>query len=421
MPKSKTISIFEHERLTLKSEPNFTVKLFEQLEKYHGINGTPYFSLIHKGVKFNQYVGVIQVGDTAIEVLPKTDRSTLDKKIWRDVLIQMLRITSGIEAASTSKSDLRLHRNSIFDLYIELFIKECERLTHQGLAKKYRKVKENQTALKGRLHMPGQIRDNIIHRERFHVEYSKYDFNHLINQVLKKTLIVLSQIPIRSDLRSRVKRQLLYFEEIGDCTVHERVFDQIHLNRKTERYSEALGIARLILLNYHPDISKGSNHVLALMFDMNQLWERFITKMMKRHLSDRYQVKAQNSKVFWRSDSNSKRLKPDILLYPKGASGNKIIVDTKWKNPAKSSPTDNDLRQIFAYNRLFDCQTGILLYPGLEKLTKGSFESEFGGTCTIHSISVLNEYGKLMVSDRLFNAFYNYNTIKSSVVNSSIK
>lgn len=405
MPKSKTISVFEHERLTFKSEPNFTGKLFEQLEKYHGINGTPYFSLIHKGVKFNQYVGVIQVGDTAIEVLPKTDRSTLDKKIWRDVLIQMLRITSGIEAASTSKSDLRLQRNSIFDLYIELFIKECERLTHQGLVKKYRKVKENQTALKGRLHIPGQIRDNIIHKERFYVEYSKYDFNHLINQILKKTLVVLSQIPIRSDLRSRVKSQLLYFEEIEDCTVHEQMFNQIYLNRKTERYSEAIEIARLILLNYHPDISKGSNHVLALMFDMNQLWERFITKMMRRHLSDKYQVKAQSNKVFWRSESSRKRLKPDILLIPKDESSKKIVVDTKWKTPTKNRPSDNDLRQIFAYNRLFESHDGVLLYPGTEKQVTGKYETEFGGNCTLQTINVLDHTGKLITNGFLLDTF----------------
>jgi len=398
MFQNKSITVFEHDKLILKSAP----RLLEQLEKYHGTRGTPYFSLIHKGVKFNQYVGVIQVGNTSIEVLPKTDRSSTDKSTWRNVLIQMLRITSGIEATSTSKSDLKLHSNSIFDLYIELFIKECEKLTHQGLAKKYRKVKENQTALKGRLHMPGQLRDNIIHKERFHVEYSKYDFNHLINQILKKTLIVLSQIPIRSDLRSRVKRQLLYFEEIGDCTVHERLFDQIHLNRKTERYSEALGIARLILLNYHPDISIGGNHVLALMFDMNQLWERFITKMMKRHLSDRYLVKAQGNKVFWSSQRSRKRLKPDILLIPRKEGDSKIVVDTKWKTPSKFYPSDNDLRQIFAYNRLFESRAGILLYPGPEKQTTGSFESELGGTCTMQSINVLDEKGRLLVDNRLF-------------------
>lgn len=399
------ITKFEHEKLILSPKKKEERSLLDRLQKYSGSEGNLYYTLIHNGVKFNQHVGIIQVGKTTIEVLPKTDRSTLDKKTWRDVLIQMLRITSGIEAASTSKSDLRLQRNSIFDLYIELFIKECERLTHQGLVKKYRKVKENQTALKGRLHIPGQIRDNIIHRERFHIEYSKYDFNHLINQILKKTLIVLSQIPIRSDLRSRVKSQLLYFEDIEDCTIHEQVFDQIHLNRKTERYSEALEIARLILLNYHPDISKGSNHVLALMFDMNQLWERFITKMMRRHLSDKYQVKAQSNKVFWRSESSSKRLKPDILLIPKDESDKMIVIDTKWKTPTRNRPSDNDLRQIFAYNRLFDSQKGVLLYPGMERQITGMYETEFGGSCTLQTVNVLDQAGKLITNDMLLGTF----------------
>ncbi len=405
MPVNKTITVFEHEKLTKKSDPLFTAQLFDQLEKYYGTTGTPYYSLIHKGVKFNQFVGVIQVGDTSIEVLPKTDRSTAHKKTWRDVLIQMLRITSGIEASATSKSDLRLHSNSIFDLYIELFITECEKLTHQGLAKKYRKIKENQTALKGRLHMPGQIRDNIIHKERFHVEYSNYDFNHLINQILKKTLSVLTQIPIRYDLRSRVKRQLLYFEDIGNCVVNQAMFNQIFLNRKTERYSEALEIARLILLNYHPDISKGSNHVLALMFDMNQLWERFITKMMKRHLSSRYIVRAQNSKIFWQPEGTPKSLKPDILLIPKDQTDEKIVVDTKWKTPSKYYPSDNDLRQIFAYNQLFDCRKGILLYPGAEKEIIGRYEAKNGGNCSMLSIHVLSNSGNLYTDKRLLRNF----------------
>jgi|8_EtaG_2_1085327.scaffolds.fasta_scaffold00403_13 5-methylcytosine-specific restriction enzyme subunit McrC len=401
MSKSKVISVFEHEKLTLRSNPKVSEKELEQLEKYHGANGTPYFSLIHNGVKFNQYTGVIQVGNTTIEVLPKIDRTKKDKNIWRDVLIQMLRITSGIEASSTSKSDLRLQHNSIFDLYIEFFIKECEKLTHQGLSKKYRKVKENQTALKGRLHIPNQIRDNIIHKERFHVEYSKYDFNHLINQILKKTLVVLSQIPIRSDLRSRVKSQLLYFEQIGDCVVHKKMFNQIYLNRKTERYTEALEISRLILLNYHPDISKGRNHILALMFDMNQLWERFVTKMLKRHLSENYTVKAQSNKVFWMSENSRKRLKPDILLIPKTETRRKIVIDTKWKTPARNIPSDNDLRQIFAYNRLFESKYGVLLYPGPDKYVMGKYQTEQGEQCTLKYMSILDSNGRLKKQEDL--------------------
>lgn len=404
MANKKQITVFEHDKLTLSSNSNFDEKILEQLERYHGTEGTLYFSLIHKGVKFNQYVGVIQVGNTTIEVLPKVDRYTYGDSIWRDVLIDMLRITSGIEASSTSKSKLRLQKNSIFDLYIELFIKECEQLVHNGLIKKYRKVQENKTVLRGRLNIAGQIRHNIIHKERFFVEHNRYDKNHLINQILKKTLSVLTQIPIRYDLRSRVKRVQLYFEELAECEVNEQIFNRISLNRKTRVYAEALEIARLILLNYHPDISKGNNHVLALMFDMNQLWEKYITMMMKKHFSEQYVVKGQRKKVFWQSTSTKKMLKPDIILTQKDLPNQNIIIDTKWKAPSKLQPSDNDLKQIFAYNQLFDSKNGILLYPGKQTGGSGSYLTDCGGTCSMQYVNVIDDQGKLERSKELFSS-----------------
>lgn len=395
---------FEHEKLLLNPKIEDERILLERLQKYSGSDESPYYTLIHNGVKFKQYVGVIQVGNATIKVLPKIDRSNRDEKKWEDVLLDILLFTSGIEARATSRSNLRLQSNSIFDLYFELFIQKCELITHQGLVKKYRKVQENQTALKGRLHMPGQIKDNLIHKERFHVEYSKYDQNHLINQILKKTLTVLNQIPIRYDLRSRVKIQLLYFEDIAECVIHEGLFQNIHLNRKTDRYAEALEISRLILLNYHPDISRGSNSVLALMFDMNKLWEHFIAKMMRRYLSDKFDVKTQNSKVFWEYENGSKNLKPDILLIPKNGADKQIVIDTKWKTPPKSIPSDNDLRQIFAYNRLFKSNSGILLYPGSRPTRKGHYKTEDGGSCFLQFINILDESGALNTSKEMFNS-----------------
>lgn len=404
MGKRKLITVFEHNKLTLSKDSDFDKKLLDQLEIYHGIEGTPYFNLIHKGVKFNQHVGVIQVGQTIIEVLPKIDRHEFGEVIWRDVLIDMLRITTGIEATSTSKSDLKLRRNSIFDLYIELFIKECEQLAHNGLIKKYRRVHENKPVLRGRLNIVGQIKRNIIHKERFFVEHNKYDKNHLINRILKQTLVVLTQISIRHDLRSRVKRLQLYFEEIVGCVVNDKMFDRISLNRKARVYKEALEIARLILLNYHPDISKGNNHVIALMFDMNQLWERYVTMMLKKHFSKQYLVKSQNRKVFWQSEFAKKTLKPDIILTHKDLPNETIILDTKWKTSSKYRPSDNDLRQIFAYNRLFESKKGILLYPGEKKQSDGNFETEFGGTCTMMNVSILDKKGKLFINDNLFDS-----------------
>jgi 5-methylcytosine-specific restriction enzyme subunit McrC len=394
------ITKFEHEKLLLK-EQEVDEHLLETLQRYHGTKGTPYFSLIHKGVKFNQYVGVIQVGRKQIEVLPKVDRLDNDEVNWRSVLMQMLRLTSGIEAKATSQSQLRVQQNSIFDLYIELFINECEKLTHRGLIKRYQRRRENKQALKGRLDIPGQIRHNLVHKERFHVDYSSYEHDHLINQILKKTLVVLARLSSASLFQGRIKRQLLYFEDVADFIPTTAAFNAIRYGRKNSHYKKAIQIARLILLNYHPDISRGQQHVLALMFDMNALWEKYIAMQMRRHLSYRFEVKTQKKQAFWQSDNKMKHLKPDIVLTDR-EDDSTIIIDTKWKIPEKMVPGDQDLRQMFAYNRLFDSKRSILLYPGRDESVQGMYQTEKGGECRLVTLPVMDSEGALIRDESLF-------------------
>lgn len=370
------ITVFEHESIRFdKGDKKITKEQFDALQMYYG-QGVPFYDLTYNGVRFKEYVGVIQVGNTLIEVLPKADRKAYfksDEDKWRKILIDMLRAVGSIEICSTSTSNLRIKPNTILDIYFEMFIKEVEYLLRNGLVRKYRKHKTNSNALKGNILFAKNIQYNLTHQERFYVCHSTYDAEHLLHFILFKTIRLLSQINTIASLHSRIGALLLNFPGMPDIKITESTFSKLVLNRKTQSYKKAIEIARLIILRYHPDLNKGRNNVLALMFDMNKLWEQFVYVSLRKHKGACFTVTAQTSKYFWEPEYGYRsKIRPDIVINKD--KENCIVLDTKWKNLNGSNPSPGDLRQMYVYHEYYNAKKVALVYPGYESgETKGSF------------------------------------------------
>lgn len=372
MSKENPITRFEHEKLIFDLKNQKEKQLHDALEIYHG-NQTPFFKLIRNGVQFNEHVGIIQIGKTTIEVLPKADKSGEEK--WRDLLIGMIKTVWGFDVKSTGFSSLKLKSNSILELYFELFISEVEYLLHRGLIKRYRKNEGNQTSLKGALQFSKHISQNLVHKERFYVKYTQYSNEHTIHEILFKTIKLLAHINSNPLLNGRIGALALNFPEMKEIKVNESTFDKIVFDRKNQHYKTALEIAKLLLLNYHPDVSKGRNDVLALMFDMNSLWEQFILVTLKRKLKTHH-VTAQVTKSFWKPDSGySSKMRPDIIIKCKESQEN-YVLDTKWKNLNGYNPSPEDLRQMYVYHRFYQAKKVALVYPSDQNsIQKGNYFS----------------------------------------------
>lgn len=355
----------------------------EALQKFYGEKGVPYFDLIHKGVRFKEFVGVLQVGETLIEVLPKADKpsengSTQDR--WRKVLIGMLKEVHGFDVQAPSSSALKLKSNTILDLYFEYFVSELEYLMHAGLVKKYRKNLGNVNALKGSLQFDKHLQNNLVHQERFYVKHTVYDVYHELHGVLYKTLKLLKSINTNTALHSRIGALLLHFPEMPEIKVSEKTFERLTLDRKTKSYQKALEIARLFLMQYHPDLSRGRDHVLALMFDMNVLWEKFVFVSLKKN---GLKVFAQNSKSFWNPTNGPRRtIRPDIRIE---IGDQTFICDTKWKVLKDNRPSLEDIRQMYAYHQYFNANKVALIYPG-------NMESFSGKYADIHNSLMDSEF-----------------------------
>ena len=375
-PKHK-ITVFEHQSLhTDRGELKLSINQLKALQQFYGFSGVPYYSLIHNGVKFCEYVGVLQVGTTQIEILPKADKNFRDEESWRKILIDMLHVVGNFDLQAPSFSSLHLKSNSILDLYFELFANELKYLINRGLVKKYRKNIGNQYALKGSLQFGQHINKNLVHQERFFISYTTYDKEHLLHCILYKALRLLARINTNQRINGLLQSILLDFPEMPNIGISETTFRKLALNRKTLPYKKALNIAQLLLLNYHPDISKGSNNVLALLFDMNLLWEQFVYSSIRKFKNKNSTISAQNTKNFWKpTKGTTSKMRPDIILNKD--SENCVVLDTKWKNLNGHNPSPEDLRQMFVYLQYFNASKVALIYPGArENVRSGNYFSQ---------------------------------------------
>lgn len=188
------------------------------------------------------------------------------------------------------------------------------------------------------------------------MRYQTYDRENIYNRLVYKTIRFLPCLTMHPLLLNRIGGLSLNFPEMTDLKVSEATFKDLQFDRKTERYRTGLEIARLLLLHYHPDIRGGSDHVLALLFDMNALWEKYIYVQLKKEEDESFKVREQVSRLFWQS----KTIRPDIVVT---VDGSNIVLDTKWKALSYPIPSDDDLKQMYVYNHHFEAERSILLYP----------------------------------------------------------
>ena len=432
MSLKNTIRVSEFEKLYYDKDKPFQKKHWEALCRYQeNLNKKEekrieYFRILNKGIQFTNYVGVIQAGNITIEVLPKIDKgkttaanetveqlekndeeTSASKQTWHNVLLQMLRECRLLKVNHVDYANLNLKSNSVLEIYLDIILNEAEKLLHEGLIKKYKKTEGNKLALKGQLLFSKNISINLIHKERFYVRHTEYNQKNIFNQLLYKTILLIPQLSSSPWLSDKVNRLLLNFPELPDVKVTAGTFDKLVFDRKTERYKEAILISKMLLLNYRPDITGGAENVIAILFDMNKLWEEFVYRRLKKEESQfGISVQKQQSTNFWQPQlyGGIKTIRPDIVIKTID-NPRTIIVDTKWKLIEDLIPGDDDLKQMYIYNLFWECNRSILLHPSsYKKIHHGDYfdhtkKENILDKCTVQTACILNIENQL---DKLF-------------------
>lgn len=298
---SRTLEVFEHQRLRVsEADSGLRKSEFDALVQFNDDHGGQYFDVGHQQLKMRSFVGYIEVGELSIEILPKADRRAgLSSAVWRDGLLEMLRVALGLRLKPLASAAQKLTRSRLLDLIAQAYLAEIAPLLHEGLARGYRTTQGNGAVFRGRLKIAEHLRDNLARADRFFVEYQTFDHDITVNRVLVAALEVLSWCALSPSVASRVEACLARFPALQTAGVTSATVDRIRLTRATRRYANALIYARMILAQRGPHLRAGRERVFALLFDMNALWERYVATLLRCVAPPGLEVHAQERHVFW--------------------------------------------------------------------------------------------------------------------------
>lgn len=369
----KHISILEcYDQLTISDEDtphSITQQQADELEQAIKVQKLDEKNIIwgRKTITFMNYVGYIGLSSVAIEILPKVSLSD-DPKVSRKALINMLKKSGNMNMKYSTISLLNLFNENLFEIFGYLYAVLLEKELKKGLYSDYIAIEDNLHVLKGSLQIKEQIQNfSTNKRTRVYCRFEELQINNELNQVYKATNELLLKKVRNIHTLNKLKHCHSWFLEVESKTFSSRDLDKIHLHRLNQRFEPSFVLAKNFLCKLTSDFKGGKIKSFSILFEMEKLFEAYISKLIK-HCTD-YEVHTQHQEYkLLVKESNQRHiysLKPDIVI----SNGTTVlIIDTKWKSVKsmynRHGVKREDLFQLYAYvNRYKTARSAILLYP----------------------------------------------------------
>lgn len=350
-----------------------------------------------KTITAGNYVGVMAFKDgTVIEILPKiysaSDTTPDETKL---ILLNMLRTLKDITYVEFTQTGLRTERVPIFDIFVTMFLQEVITLTKQGLRSSYQTIESSQSIIKGKIHHTKNIKENLIHKEKFSLLYDEFNLNRAENRLIKTTLKYLQSIT-RNHINSQSIRNLLNI--FSEVTTSENIYADLNMcqiDRNITHYRKTINWCKIFLLGNSFTSYSGNQVAMALLFPMEKVFEQFVATKVLNHFCNDYKVYIQHNQ-FSLFDEPQKQfsLRPDIYL--EDNKGKKIIVDSKWKILSNQKRnygiSQSDMYQVYAYSKKYEADRVVLVYPYVQEFIRNipTFSSNDGVKVDIRFLDLKN-------------------------------
>ena len=247
----------------------------------------------------------------------------------------------------------------LFDVVAHAFAHQASVAIERGILRGYVLLEERLMTLRGRILFERQMARGGGQRIPADVAYDEYTVDIRENQLLKTAatlLLRLPRIPLQTRRRLRGIRGAL--DEVSHIS-RPREARAPALTRLNARYGPAMKLAELVLRSSSIDADVGEVAGTAFVFDMNTVFEDFLTTALTETLAGvGGHVKAQHVDTL--DVQGGIRIQPDITWWRNGVCV--AVVDAKYKSLSAGGVRNPDAYQMLAYCTAMRLPVGFLVY-----------------------------------------------------------
>jgi 5-methylcytosine-specific restriction enzyme subunit McrC len=324
-------------------------------------------------VTAESWAGVVHFEQFQVRVTPKLTGGALG-------LVDMIEFAAGLDSLRRLPAERLLSTESagLFDLIALLFLETCDALIRSGLFRDYREQEEELGVVRGRLLIDQQVVRRFGRLDRLICRFDEQEYDVLENRIIVAALGPCARYATHESVRRRAHLMNALFRQLCDPEALDPASAQqdLHYNRLNEHYREAHTLAFLILngLGIDDVLAHGSTPSFAFLIDMNDLFERFVLRLIEYALpAAEYSVRYQRSdrSILWNADTNRPYAKvvPDILVIPRPSRQIQLAIDAKYKLYDETKVASSDVYQAFLYAYAFSAGRAVglprafLVYP----------------------------------------------------------
>lgn len=234
------------------------------------------------------------------------------------------------------KNDIKVDEDDFDDAYNllgRIFSYGLGKLIRSGFHRSYIEHTEEMPSVRGKIDIQQTINASSLQRKHLVCNYDEYSKDDVFNQILKYTALSLIKNPaIGSSTKKALKKQLVFFSDIGEIAPTPQIRRGLVFNRNNMTYKMLIHVAVMLYDNTIVNEESGDNVFKDFFKDgqMEKVYEMFILNFYAINL-DSKQYRVHAPKITWVLEENAEERFGDLIEVVENPADRRtdIVVENK--------------------------------------------------------------------------------------------